>query len=256
MRRPLVSAIIAGGLFVLACSEQPTSPSDKTGAAPATPGLVTSTAICSAATPTCIQNLINALFPKGDLLKTANSFWANVQTKVGQNRFPDAQARATDLVNFGLKNFYAKKLINGKAQPTPDNLIALNNALYAYSHLTSSAPIIPPEALGPDGAAVVLGPSSPTTLVITETKQAGVIVPAGAAQTTTVVSISPLPDTPGPLLTSLDQYPLFYEYKTTPEITFGQNVTTGVCQRQTFDAATFSRLRLAHNFRADGSPPQ
>jgi hypothetical protein len=257
MRRWVLAAALMSGLMVGGCSEQPTSPAENPAQpAQVTPGLVTSTAVCTTADAICIQRLINALFPKGDLLQTANSYWANVQTKVSQKRYPDAQARATDLMNFGLKNFYANKLIGKTSQPTPDNLVALNDAVYAYSKLTIKPPTLPVGALDPDGAAVVLGPASPTTLVITGTKQAGVIVPAGAAGTTTLVSIDPLPDTPGPLLTSLDQFPLFYEFKTSPEITFGKTVTTGVCQRQDFDPDTFSRLRLAHNFRSDGGVPE
>ena len=244
MRRSLL-AIIASSVLVVACSEQPTAPTVQRANPAGPPALVVGDPACSEPTGECIQTLINALFPKGDLLKSANGFWSNIQTKVRQQRLLDAQARATDLVNFGLKNFYANKLIGGKTtQLTVDNLIALNDAVYGFTGL-SGAPTIPPEVLAADAAAVILGPQSPTTLVITETKQAGVIVPAGAAGTTTLVSINRLPDSPGPLLTSLNQFPLFYQFTTTPEITFNQDVTTGVCQSQDFEP--YGALRLAHN---------
>ncbi|HEX6434514.1 MAG TPA: hypothetical protein VFZ87_09725, partial [Gemmatimonadales bacterium] len=172
-----------------------------------------SNAICSTPTAICIQNLINALFRPGDQLKTANTHWSNIQTKVRQKRVGEAQARATDLVTFGLKNFYAGKLLGGMNQPTPDNLAAMTTAVYRFSGLTATqAPVIPAEALGSDGAAAIITPQSPTTLVITPTKEGGVLVPAGAAPVLTVVSVARLPDSPGPLLTSLDQFPLFYEF--------------------------------------------
>ena len=242
MRRSLL-ALIASSVLVVACSEQPTAPTEQR-VNPAGPALVVGDPACSEPTAPCIQTLIVELFPKGDLLKSANGFWSNIQTKVRQQRLLEAQARATDLVNFGLKNFYANKLIGGKTQPTVDNLVALADAVYGFTLLTN-APTIPPEALQADAAAVILGPQSPTTLVITETKQAGVIVPAGAAGTPTLVSINRLPDSPGPLLTSLNQFPLFYQFTTTPEITFNQDVTTGVCQSQDFEP--YGALRLAHN---------
>jgi hypothetical protein len=248
MRRSGLAAVITGALLVVACSEQPTAPTER----PISPPPPSFAAVCTSPTTTCIQNLINALFPKGDLLKSANDLWANIKTKVAQGNkgLPAAQAKATDLVNFGLKNFYAKKLLGGS---TADNLIAMTDAVYKYAGLTTNTPGIPPGSLSPDGAAAVLGPQSPTTLVITGTKQAGVLVPAGAAGTTTVVSINRLPNSPGPLLTTLDQFPLFYQYTTTPEITFGQNVITSVCQSQDFEP--YGILRLAHNFRSDGGVP-
>jgi hypothetical protein len=221
-----------------------------------------SSAICSVPTATCIQSLINALFRPGDQLRSANSHWANIQTKVRQQRFRDAQAKATDLVTFGFKSFYAGKLLGGMNQPTPDNLAALTTALYQFACLAlppaqqsacqASAPVISPEALDEDGAAAVITPQSPTTLVITGTKDAGVLVPAGAAPEVTVVSIARLPDSPGPLLTSLDQFPLFYEFNSSPEVTFLQFMTIGVCQSQDFNSSdetlpNYADLRLAHN---------
>src|SRR3954471_17908632 len=238
MRRPHLLTVVATTVFFIACSEQPTAPGNRSEA----PQSALSSPSCGVS---CIQTLINQIFPAGDLLKSANSFWANVQTKVNQGRLADAQAKANDLVTFGLKNFYAGKLIGQMGDGTQNKLAALIEALYQYTGLTSG-PAIPPGALSPDGAVAVITPSSPTTTVLTGTKQAGVIVPAGAVTTTTLVTISRLPNSPGPLLTSLDQYPLFYEYASTPAVDFSHPVTTGVCQTD-INPTIYNRLRLAHN---------
>jgi hypothetical protein len=174
--------------------------------------------------------------------------WSNVKTKFAQGPkgLTAAQAKATDLVYFGLKLFSAGKLIGGTSAATQAKLAELSAALSQYVG-GSGVPVIPEGALGPDGAAAIITPESPTTLVITGTKQAGILIPAGAAPTTTLITIVRLPDSPGPLRTSQDQYPLFYHFSSSPEVTFNVNVTGGICQSATFDATTFARLRLAHN---------
>ena len=58
------------------------------------------------------------------------------------------------------------------------------------------------------------------------------------------MTISPLPDSPGLLLTSLNQFPIFYEYSATPAVTFNNFVTTAVCLRDNFSIVT---PRIAHN---------
>jgi hypothetical protein len=247
MRRSGLAAVITGALLVVACSDQPTAPAER----PTTPPAPSFSVACAdPPSTTCIQGLIDALFRPGDNLKSANSFWNNIQTKVKQGTpkaLADARAKATDLVNLGLKNFYANKLIGGMSAATGENLIALADAAYRFAGVTTNAPSIPPGALTADGAAAIITPGSPTTLVITGTKQAGILIPAGAAPTTTLVSIVRLPDSPGPLRTSLDQFPLFYHFASSPEVTFNVDVTGGICQSQTFDAETFAQLRLAHN---------
>jgi hypothetical protein len=242
MRRSGLAAFISGALLVVACSEQPTAPTERTippGSGP------TFAYTCSTTLTTCIQNLITGLFRPGDNLKSANDLWTNVKTKFAQGAkgLPAAQAKATDLVTYGLKLFYAGKLIGGTDPTTQAKLADLSAALSQYVG-GSGVPIIPSGALGPDGAAVIITPQSPTTLVITGTKQAGALVPAGAAPTTTLLSIVRLPDSPGPLRTSLVQHPLFYHFSTSPEVTFNLNVTNGVCQSETL---TLAQLRLAHN---------
>src|SRR3982750_3532763 len=104
MRRPHLLTVVATTVFFIACSEQPTAPGNRSEP----PQSSLSSPSCDV---TCIQTLITQIFPAGDLLKSANSYWANVQTKFNQGRLPDAQAKANDLVTFGLKNFYAGKLI-------------------------------------------------------------------------------------------------------------------------------------------------
>jgi hypothetical protein len=173
--------------------------------------------------------------------------WTNVKTKFAQGAkgLTAAQAKATDLVYLGLKLFSAGKLIGGTSAATQAKLAELSAALSQYVG-GSGVPVIPEGALGPDGAAVIITPESPTTLVITGTKQAGILIPAGAAPTTTLVTIVRLPDSPGPLRTSLDQYPLFYHFASSPEVTFDVDVTGGICQLD-IDSETYAELQLAHN---------
>jgi hypothetical protein len=82
----------------------------------------------------------------------------------------------------------------------------------------------------------------------------GAQVPPAAAPTTTLVTITRLPNTPGPLNTKLDQYPVFYEITTSPPVTFSQDVTIGICQIDEFDAVgeDFSRLKVGHNLPEGG----
>jgi hypothetical protein len=83
--------------------------------------------------------------------------------------------------------------------------------------------------------------------VRTETRFSGVDVPGGSVPQLTLVTITRLPDAPGPLRTPLDQFPAFYEFAASPPVRFNQDVVVGVCQAQSFDPSVYARFRLAHN---------
>ncbi len=247
MRRSVLAAVAAVSLVLGACSEQLTeAPAGPEAAAPATsPALQPSVADASSCTSASILSQIDALFPLGSLRTSARSKFGSIPSKVAQRTGTAARDKMFALVDFILKTYYSGKLIGGTSSATQTKVFALINSLYCYVRLDT--PTIPAGALGPDGAVAVVTPSSPTTLVITGTKTAGVNIPAGAVPTTTTVAITRLPDSSRPLLTSLDQYPLFYEFLTQPTVTFNLDVTTGVCQSATFEPTTFARLRIAHN---------
>jgi hypothetical protein len=64
----------------------------------------------------------------------------------------------------------------------------------------------------------------------------------------TIISLNRIqPDFPGPLLTPLDQYPLYYEFNTSSGETFLQDAVVSVCVAQNITIPDESRLRLAHN---------
>jgi hypothetical protein len=144
-------------------------------------------------------------------------------------------------------------LIGGQSTTTQNRLITLINGLYCIVGLP--APTVPLSSLGDDGAIGVVEPGStaPTTIVNTDAT-VGAQVPPAAAPTTTLVTITRLPNTPGPLNTRLDQYPVFYEITTSPPVTFSQDVTIGICQIDDFDAVgeDFSRLKVGHNLSEGG----
>jgi len=82
---------------------------------------------------------------------------------------------------------------------------------------------------------------------VTGTGWAGVHVPQGSVADPTLVQVTRLPDSPSPLLTPFDQYPLFYEYTATGTTTFLLDLTVGVCLANSAAPPDLSRLRLAHN---------
>ena len=83
--------------------------------------------------------------------------------------------------------------------------------------------------------------------MLTETKFAGVQVNTGQVPQTTLITVTRLPNSPPPLLTTLAQFPFFYEYTSSPEVTFNTDVVVGVCQPNNIVIPNPSRLRLAHN---------
>jgi hypothetical protein len=59
----------------------------------------------------------------------------------------------------------------------------------------------------------------------------------------TLITIHRVPDFPGPLLTPLDQFPLYYEFNSSSGEEFNLDAVVGVCTI----APDFTRLRVAHN---------
>jgi alpha-tubulin suppressor-like RCC1 family protein len=132
-------------------------------------------------------------------------------------------------------------------------LASLVNSVAQFGGLP--APIPPTNPLGGDGAVAVVGPSGGT--VVTASGFGGVQFPPGALPANVIVVVNRLPNpvTPntGPLPTTFDQYPLFYDFSTTPPVAqFAQPVTIGICQLEVGDAfgpptqTVADRLQIAH----------
>jgi len=232
--RLAVPAVLA--LFVASCGERATEP-----AAPRPDPVFSSHTACP--TPEEIRTLIRDVFPTGGDRSAALSRFNQVLKALGQNRLDIAQDQALQLVDFVLKKFQDGRLIGGQSLATRNLTAQLLNGILCIVGL----PPLSPDVLGEDGAAAIITPTSPTTTIVTGTEWAGVTIPSGAVTVPTLITIRRLPDSPAPLLTPFDQYPLFYEFSYTPGTTFTTGVLVGVCESNTASAPDPSRLRLAHN---------
>ncbi|MDQ3137543.1 MAG: hypothetical protein M3Q93_08145 [Gemmatimonadota bacterium] len=237
MRRPLLVAVLAGSLLV-GCSDQTTEVSAPPAAL--APALDVGPVGCS------LNNLLDltrALFPPSPTLNLIIATLKALPTRPQLRLSAAIRAKVFGIIDLVTKAYAANRLAGGQSALTQTRLLAFLNGLYCFVGLP--APAIPLGALDPnEGRIVVVTPTSGNTLVQTRSKHGGIFIPAGAAPTTTTVTISGLPDSPGPLLTSLDQYPLFYEFSSSPAVTFTSAVTTAVCLKENYDIEV---ARLAHN---------
>lgn len=238
MRYP--SRVLALGLALLAAcmDQQATQPT-----APQSAGVPTSNVICPL--PDSGRQLIRALIPAGPAQTLASQQLTQIYKFAAQGKSGDAKGVMFTLLDGILKSYFAGTLTGGKSTATATNVISLVNGLYCVVGLP--APSLPLGALGDDGGAAVITPTSPTTLVRTGTQFAGVNVPAASVPVTTIVSVVRLPDEPRPLLTPFDQYPAFYEFSASPTVTFTNDVLVGVCQVANFTPPDYSRLKVGHN---------
>jgi len=90
---------------------------------------------------------------------------------------------------------------------------------------------------------------------VTRSQLAGADFPSGAVPQNVIVTISRATNQSNPLPTVLQQFPVFYEFKTFPEVPqFGQLVTVAVCVLdEAVEAADVdpANLRLAHQLHSD-----
>jgi hypothetical protein len=207
----------------------------------------------TAPSATSINTLITQLFPPPGLLTAARSQFTNVQRVLGQGNVADAQAKAIALAGYALQRYSNHQLIGNQSAATLANLQSFIDQLFQFVGLGPAA--IPPGALGPDGAVAMVGPTG--GLVVTGSQLAGVSFPAGALPQNVIVTISRSANQSNPLPTVLEQFPLFYDFKTFPEVPqFGQLVTVGVCVLDDPVAEAGvdpANLRLAHPLHSDPS---
>ncbi|MBK8005070.1 MAG: hypothetical protein IPK12_14390 [Gemmatimonadetes bacterium] len=165
-----------------------------------------------------------------------------IRTRMAAGNQPGAQELVLLTTRSVIADFYAGVLIGGQGATTQAKTRGFINGLFCLAGLAQ-----PNVSLDPDATAGVVGPTSPTTTLVTPTQFAGVQVPAGAAPKLTLIKVRRLPDAPTPLLTPLDQYQAFYEFEAFPPTTFPTDLTVGVCQADIFSPTDYARLRVAHN---------
>ncbi|HXW97704.1 MAG TPA: hypothetical protein VEI47_08970 [Gemmatimonadales bacterium] len=241
MRRLASALTLAGLALLVSCSDQSTPPT----APPVELSPLDAASITSCPTPTQIRNQITALFPAPIKLAAGQAFYLVIQVALAKRDTAFARQAMFTFIQYMLFEYNRGGLIGGMSSSTQTKVANLTSALYCVVGLP--APVIPPGALGPDGGITVVTPSNTSTTLITQTKQAGIQIPPGAANNQAVVTISRIPDAPPPLLTPLDQYPAFYQYNVSPEGAFASNVTIGVCVGTAATPTVFARLKIAHN---------
>ncbi|HEU4700417.1 MAG TPA: hypothetical protein VFS40_14630 [Gemmatimonadales bacterium] len=268
-RRLLALGLTALLLGPAACSDQsgraPTSPSggDVTAAmgTPAAAGLPTTP--CTGTQSqllTCLKSQAGDLFLAGNVTAARSKLDA-IDGSLKKGKTANARDQAFDLIRFTLDRLQTTNLRGGLADETQTAVTVFVSGVYSLVGLP--APVIPPGALGPDGAAAVILPTTPDTAVVTGTKHGGIFIPTGSVTQPSLITIAPLP-TPavplsGPLATPFDQYPLFYDFTVSPAAPpgvpdFQKAVTVAICHLDVGDGpyapadqATEARLRIAHN---------
>ncbi len=237
-RSALLPLLLIAALFTAGCSDQSSE-------SPSEPSLGPSdaTSEISACSPLGVLAQIVLLVPKKVLLDAIKTRLSQVPTSITSRNRLTAQEKALLLVDFILKAYYRGDLVGGKSAATQAKVLKLIESIYCLVNLPP--PNFPAGTLGDDAAIAVVTPNSPATLVITGNLQAAVNIPAGAAPQATTITIIRLPNTPEPLLTSLSQFPPFYQYTSTPEVTFDEEVITGICV-QDFETLP-ANLRIGHN---------
>ncbi len=242
MRRPLFVVMLAGSLLVGCSDQSPEAPS-----APAVPGpeLDVGPTGCS------LNNLLDltkALFPPSPTLNLVVATLKALPTDRQLRLSATIRASVFSIVDVVTKAYTANRLFGGQSPATQANVIAFINGLYCFVELPP--PNISPGALDPrEGAIAVVTPNSGRIVLQPASKHGGLIIPAQSVTTPTTVTISLLPANSRPLLTTLDQYPLFYEFSSSSGQVFTKDVVAAVCVPNTFE--TNPAFRLGHNV---GSP--
>ncbi|MGH7589457.1 MAG: hypothetical protein ACRELU_12785 [Gemmatimonadota bacterium] len=198
-----------------------------------------------------IQELIRAVFPEPGLENATLKRFGMVEIQLGRGLTEDAIEKTFALIDFTVHHHVNDRL---EVQPGP-----LINAWLAYVGLDPIAPDLD----DPD-AAFVKCVGSEECRVITETRFAGVVFPAGALPGTHYVSIRRLGNDPGPFddfgfPVGEGSFPLFYKFSITPETAFGPGVVGGVCVVDPPNPfappdPVVERLRLAHLVEGESGP--
>jgi hypothetical protein len=220
-----VASLVAIGL-ASACTDRspgasPTAPS----ASPSQKSLTVRPGTCftAATLQTLIKTVLGAGHPK---LNPALAKLTIMVVAVAQNKIPQAQAAARDLIAF----------LNASLSPTTPaaqkaQIQSTINAILCFVGL-------PPDTY------VVL-PSTLPQVVVTTDGSTGLNLPGGSVTVPTIFTITTQdPTGPSGLVTKLDQYPTFVTVTTSAPLT--QAAVVAICLGTSVPADVFARLRLGH----------
>jgi len=254
MRRTPLGVALFATVLLAACGEQ--APTTSVGSPPPTVGTVprSDAANVTATCPTArtLAADVVALFARNDKVAAAASLTAAMAV-VGTTpvlHSPLAQKLVLGFIAFVLKKYWAGALNGGFSSTTQQQVVDLVNGLLCWIGLPQNFTLA---SLGSDGTAAVITPTTPDTTIVTGSKLAGTQVDSGSVTQPVLLTIKRLPDTPGPLLTQLDQYPLYYQFTVTPDTgSFTIPVTIGMClATNVTPPSDVGRLRVAHNVAPD-----
>jgi alpha-tubulin suppressor-like RCC1 family protein len=253
LRRPLPVLALVSATLLAACNETPSRTPLPT--APPLPGRAPAG---SAALEAQINSLINDLYAPTQRAAPHQAI-AQIKSELVSGRTTAAQADIVRFVGDALGAFKAGTLQDPNGAQPPTTADALRDLLNAVTQFAGMPALFPSTGSNPlgggSGAVAIVGPAGGT--VVAAEGFGGVQFPPGALPANVVVVISRLsnPTVPmqGPLPTTLDQYPLFYDFSTSPPVPqFAVPVVAAICrleEGQPFAPATediADRLRLAH----------
>lgn len=194
-----------------------------------------------------------AIFPDGPTEDQATDLAADLVAAADAGNTAAAETAAFSLAQLTMTEFYAGRLpASLNTAPAPLDEFLTN----AFQVAGLGDPGLVDASFADDGLIAVVDPAG--GLFVTPSFLAGIDIPNGAPPRTTLLSITRLADssaylpTDGPLPTALDQYPLFYEFHFTPDVTLAADGIIGLCQFADATSAyypqdgVFARLQLAH----------
>lgn len=236
--------LLVCGMLILSCGQEAGNPTEPAG---------TLTSAAQPSIPSSIQAQINALF-QGGHRNAVTAQVRNILRQAGKGQTADAQNKFNNFVSFSLKRYELGQLSdpNGPTNdPTIEAALAELFAAVAGAAGLPAPPITEQTLL--DGAVGFIGPAGGT--LVANTGFAGLDVEQGTLTQTVMFTITRLPDPvvvgEGPLPTTLDQYPLFYDISMSPEVELLKDVIVGVCVVDPPDPfapppSIVAQLRLAH----------
>jgi len=238
MRRlPAGTALVL--VSILAACGEATQP----GSAPAPrPVSLAPTAACSPdVSASTIRTQIQSVFAGGTGGDFALAQFDDIVDERNQGNLTSAKQQTWSLVDFILD--HARQ---GQIVAPPAAVIQLVNNLFCFVGINA--------AISDAGNSWIVDPSDAPQILITSDGFSGASLPAGAVTEPTLLTAarideSTFPIGDGPLLTDLDQYPLYYSFVKTNEgnTGFTQSLIVGVCPAIGIDPVVEARLRLGHN---------
>jgi hypothetical protein len=197
--------------------------------------------------PADLVERIEALFPEGS---TRDMAFDQVEAILDQA----TEDLLLDFIVFGSTELEAGRLLDPAGGDPPTSEGALADLFDAVADQAGLEPPPVTEAALAEGAVMFVDEDGRT--VVTQSGFGGVDFPAGALTQRTLIILERLPEEgepgDGPLPTDLDQYPIFYQVTTVPEVgELSVEAVAGLCVVDPPDpfaptAEVAARLRLAH----------